>query len=130
MKEEITWFHEKRLTLWFKFDRRYIFISQITWTKYDEYLFSRYWTILFVFLHWVCMAVWLWLLRNYSNPTSTSSNSSSLKPEKKISHLIQVLILSYVYLFDFLNMEEGSSRIRMVLYYTILLIGKYTRGNE
>ena len=69
------------------------------------------WLFLFGFLHWLCMFVWL-LFQKKSNSLI----------DFNYKFILKCLVLSVVYMIDFINIEDSSTKVRMSLFYLIMFI--------
>lgn len=71
----------------------------------------EYWIFLVVTLHWLCM--FLWLLFQHQE----ESDSSSIDMPSKV---LWSFILSYVYNFSYINVEEKArTRLKAAIYYSV-----------
>ncbi|TRY62117.1 hypothetical protein TCAL_04201 [Tigriopus californicus] len=69
------------------------------------------WVGLFLILHWLCMFVWLVLQqRNLHNQTWTKTD------------WLKCSILAYVYEVDFVHLDDDSAKVKIVMYYLIILV--------
>ena len=81
-------------------------IALVLYTSvYHAYVF------LFFFLHTLCMFLWLTLQKKVTSWRECSGR-----------FLTENTLLSYVYLVDFVHMEECSAKVKLVLYYAIVLL--------
>lgn len=71
-----------------------------------------YWLFLVIGLHWISMLLWL-LSQNIIFFSATT---------KTVRRYVVSIGVAVIYVFCFLNLQEGQSRQRMIAFYTIMLV--------
>ena len=69
----------------------------------------KYWLFVFLAVHWVLMVVWTQFMK---------SNFCNTKCEEFFFRLV----MAAVYIFAFLNLSEGHTRLRYLFYYTLMYL--------
>ena len=75
----------------------------------------RNWLFVALTVHWVVMTTWLVL----------QGTKFCMDQEENRHHFYEVLfdgLIGFVYIFSFFNMKEGITRIRLISYYSIMLV--------
>lgn len=84
------------------------------------------WIFLFAFLHWTCMITWIIFQKNPDEVEDDENSSENSLPREKrhfnMKFILKSLLLSHIYMFDFVNLEESSTKLRIFLYYLVVLI--------
>lgn len=75
----------------------------------------RWWVILVVFIHWLAMIVWMTF-----EGTSFCLHSNRLC--KLSLERLFVAVMGIVYVFCFINIQEGTTRFRVMLYYLVFFV--------
>ena len=74
-----------------------------------------YWVFLVVILHWITMM--LWVLSRYAAFYKTKTERLSRLQEVGLS-----VFVSYIHIFCYVNLEEQSTKLKIVTFYSIMLV--------
>ena len=74
-----------------------------------------YWVFLVVILHWITMM--LWVLSRYAAFYKTKTERLSRLQEVGLS-----VFVSYIHIFCYVNLEEQSTKLKIVTFYCIMLV--------
>ena len=80
------------------------------------------WIIVFNVLHWICMFLWLLFLRKDISHESGNESSSNKSDVCKLKSIGTSCILSFIFMIDFLNIDNARTQVKMTVYYAIVLI--------